>query len=47
MSKVILYNDECIHSMNELGDRTINLILTDIKALRLIQFNYSSADFAA
>lgn len=29
MSKVILYNDECIHSMNELGDRTINLILTD------------------
>ena len=29
MSKVILYNNECIQSMEDIENGTINLILTD------------------
>ena len=37
MSKVILYNNECIQSMEDIENGTINLILTEIIIPSLIQ----------
>lgn len=37
MSEVILYNSDCIQAMTEIADHSINLILTEIILLSLIQ----------
>ena len=42
-----IYNIDCLEGLKEIDDKSVDLIFTDIKAPRLIQFNYSSADFAA
>lgn len=42
-----IINANCLEAFKQIEDDSVNLILTDIKTPRLIQFNYSSADFAA
>ena len=47
MTEAMLINADCLEALSKIPNDKIDLVLTDIKTPRLIQFNYSSADFAA